>query len=242
MKYTSLSFSTPLSIQLCCTSYVTTDQLGNFSLPAGPLLIRFRFLDAGPRFDYFTLTLTQTLPVTLSTFQASKQDKTVHLNWASEFEESLDHYGVERSLDGGQTFTSIGSVTALNNSVGAEYRYVDNDLPTTTDQAYLYYRLRANDFDGTTTLHGPVAVRRTGASDSGLTVIPNPATGSSSVRILGADAGAKLSIMSIDGKNLSVLNPSAVGVYELPDLVPGIYLVRMTKGSDTGTLTRVVIR
>ena len=37
--------------------YETTDNLGSFALPAGPLLIRFRSLDAGPRFDFFTLTL-----------------------------------------------------------------------------------------------------------------------------------------------------------------------------------------
>lgn len=37
--------------------YETTDNLGSFSLPAGRILIRFRTLDTGPRFDYFTLTL-----------------------------------------------------------------------------------------------------------------------------------------------------------------------------------------
>ena len=37
--------------------YITTDNLGSFDLPAGPLLLRFRHLDAGPRFDFFTLTL-----------------------------------------------------------------------------------------------------------------------------------------------------------------------------------------
>ncbi|MFK7936448.1 MAG: T9SS type A sorting domain-containing protein [Saprospiraceae bacterium] len=39
--------------------YITTDDLGSFSLPAGPLLLRFRHLDAGPRFDFFTLTLDE---------------------------------------------------------------------------------------------------------------------------------------------------------------------------------------
>ena len=39
--------------------YMTTDNLGSFELPAGPQLLRFRHLDAGPRFDYFTLTLEE---------------------------------------------------------------------------------------------------------------------------------------------------------------------------------------
>jgi hypothetical protein len=39
--------------------YVTADNLGNFELPAGPLLLKFQHLDAGPRFDFFTLTLEE---------------------------------------------------------------------------------------------------------------------------------------------------------------------------------------
>ncbi|MFK7932069.1 MAG: hypothetical protein AB8G22_01085, partial [Saprospiraceae bacterium] len=39
------------------STYATTDDLGSFSLPAGPLLIRVRILDNGPNFDFFTLTL-----------------------------------------------------------------------------------------------------------------------------------------------------------------------------------------
>ena len=39
------------------SDYVTTDNLGSFDLPAGPLLIRFRVLDNGPSFDFMTFTL-----------------------------------------------------------------------------------------------------------------------------------------------------------------------------------------
>jgi hypothetical protein len=39
--------------------YVTLDNLGSFSLPAGPLLFKFNHLDAGPRFDFFTITLDE---------------------------------------------------------------------------------------------------------------------------------------------------------------------------------------
>lgn len=39
--------------------YITTDNLGSFYLPAGPLLLKFNHLDAGPRFDFFTVTLDE---------------------------------------------------------------------------------------------------------------------------------------------------------------------------------------
>jgi len=39
--------------------YATADDLGSFTLPAGPLLLKFNHLDAGPRFDYFTITLDE---------------------------------------------------------------------------------------------------------------------------------------------------------------------------------------
>ena len=39
--------------------YLTTDNLGSFFLPAGTLLLKFVHLDAGPRFDFFTITLDE---------------------------------------------------------------------------------------------------------------------------------------------------------------------------------------
>ncbi len=39
--------------------YITADNLGSFTLPAGPLLLKFNHLDAGPRFDFFTITLDE---------------------------------------------------------------------------------------------------------------------------------------------------------------------------------------
>ena len=39
--------------------YVTLDDLGSFTLPAGPLLLKFNHLDAGPRFDFITITLDE---------------------------------------------------------------------------------------------------------------------------------------------------------------------------------------
>ena len=41
------------------SDYVTTDSLGSFDLPAGPLLIRIRTLDTGPSYDFFTFTLVE---------------------------------------------------------------------------------------------------------------------------------------------------------------------------------------
>jgi len=43
--------------------YVTLDDLGNFTLNAGPQLLKFVHLDAGPRFDFFTITLEEEIIV-----------------------------------------------------------------------------------------------------------------------------------------------------------------------------------
>jgi hypothetical protein len=76
-----------------------------------------------------------TLPVTLTSFIATAQNKTVVLNWKTASENSIDNYKLERSADG-RNFNSIASIPGLN-IMGAGYNYIDNSpLPGVS-----YYRL-----------------------------------------------------------------------------------------------------
>lgn len=81
---------------------------------------------------YFTYI---TLPVTLTSFKATMQNKTVYLNWQTSLENDIFSYNIERSSDG-SNFNTLGSITGLNVS-GARYNYIDNTpLPGVS-----YYRL-----------------------------------------------------------------------------------------------------
>ncbi|HMK27382.1 MAG TPA: hypothetical protein VK483_15225 [Chitinophagaceae bacterium] len=88
---------------------------------------------------YYTFT---TLPVTLTSFTASMQNKNVQVNWKTTSEDNINNYNVERSADG-RNFNQITSVQALNAAV-ANYSYVDNNPLSGVS----YYRLNIQGMAG----------------------------------------------------------------------------------------------
>ena len=70
---------------------------------------------------YYTF---MTLQVSLSSFTATVQNKTVQLNWKTASENNINNYYVERSADG-RNFNTLTSIQGLNVS-GASYSYNDN--------------------------------------------------------------------------------------------------------------------
>lgn len=181
------------------------------------------------------------LPITLQSFTANPADKAVLLAWQTAAEENTQNFTLERSNDGGRTFLPIGSVAALDRREGAEYTFLDENLPPSGGQ--LYYRLIARDFDGAQEAFGPVAVNIAGEEEK-LQVIPNPSSASSSVQILGAAAGAELRIFAVDGRHVATLKATydSGTNFLLPALKPGVYIIRTTTGGAESKVTRVVIR
>ncbi len=76
-----------------------------------------------------------TLPVTLTSFTATLQSKTVQLKWKTASENNISNYKVERSADG-RNYNSITSIQGLN-IPGASYSYNDNNPLSGVS----YYRL-----------------------------------------------------------------------------------------------------
>src|SRR5690606_20929585 len=88
-----------------------------------------------------------TLPVSLTSFTAEKQNSVVKLNWTTASEQKNSHFDVLRSSDG-KAFHSIAEVAGAGdlNEV-RHYSYRDNNpFPGVN-----YYKLRQVDFDGTAT-------------------------------------------------------------------------------------------
>ena len=85
----------------------------------------------------YRVFITSILPVTMLSFDANKVDKKVKLDWSTTNEVDLANYEIQRSIDG-NTWQSIGSVTAHNLSGIQRYTYFDNTpLPGRS-----YYRLK----------------------------------------------------------------------------------------------------
>jgi hypothetical protein len=79
------------------------------------------------RVDHIRITVYYsfiTLPVTLTSFTAIAQNKTVVLNWKTASENNIDNYKLERSADG-RNFHPLASIPGLN-IMGASYNYTDN--------------------------------------------------------------------------------------------------------------------
>jgi hypothetical protein len=83
-----------------------------------------------------------TLPVTLTSFTATVQSKTVQLNWKTTSEDNINNYNVERSADG-RNFNPITNIQALNIPV-ANYNYIDNNPLSGVS----YYRLNIQGMAG----------------------------------------------------------------------------------------------
>ena len=116
-----------------------------------------------------TVTVTGTLPLSLTKFSGTKQSGAVKLAWQTDFEQSIKHYEVQRSTNG-VDFRKIGVVNAVgNSSVSQAYTFNDAEIVSNV----VYYRLKIIEDNGTSKLSKIVIIR----IDKGIvtsTISPNP--------------------------------------------------------------------
>lgn len=156
------------------------------------------------------------LPLSWTAFSAKRLEADVALQWKTEQEFNLDRFVVERHRDG-DGWQPVGSVTAYNSAVPNTYTYTDAGAP----QDNLYYRLRAEDFDGT--YEYSIVVSLAAAKGAHLRVLPNPA-GSFADLLL--EEGAHVQIFDAYGHTL-YNNPEADGNVRIEtfDWPSGMYSV-----------------
>lgn len=137
--------------------------------------IRFR-AERGSNFqsdmaiDNFQLLQLAPLPVELTMFNGSKNNKGEHLlNWQTASEENASHFLLEHSKDGVQ-FETIGKIAANGNSTSSSNYRFTNFFPSLPDN---YYRLKIIDLDATFEYSSIVYLSAT-KQDSEVTIFPNP--------------------------------------------------------------------
>lgn len=140
--------------------------LANWDDYAKMPLIRFDFVAQLPVYvapatpdlvlevDYIGFSSTTTLPVTLSSFTANKNNNGIVLNWTTASEHNNAHFDIMRSSDG-KVFEKIATVAgAGNSSKMLNYDFRDLNPVAGTN----YYQLKQVDFNGASTLSGIEAV------------------------------------------------------------------------------------
>ena len=109
------------------------------------------------------------LPVTLTSFTATRATTGVQVAWATASEKNSDFFEVQRALDG-QAFASVARLAA-HGTTAQSHRYDSFDAAAPATQ--LYYRLRQVDLDGTAAYSPVVTVAAAAGAEFALA--PNPA-------------------------------------------------------------------
>jgi glucose/arabinose dehydrogenase len=172
------------------------------------------------------------LPIVLRKFSVSEDNGTNLVKWATEQEENLDHFEVERSTNG-KDFTTIHLEVAKNQPLPSNYFFPDKGFSSGVN----YYRLKIIEIDKKVK-YSVVVKTISDIEAKGLTVIPNPNKGNFGLIINSITSEPILiNIRDVNGKlvlnrNESV-NPGQNVIYinGLDKKPSGTYIITVEQGS-----------
>lgn len=186
------------------------------------------------RVDNALLTGSALLPITLESFTAKAEYNQTHLAWATATEQNNAHFLIQRSVDGGRTFKTIGQVAGRGDSnERVDYTYVDQKPATGTN----YYRLHQFDYDGTNEFFGPVSVVFAGKGDA-VRVWPTLAENELTIETTtDSDDAVLLSVYDLNGRLMleQIASEKALQTtMSVAHLPAGAYFIRWQQGSAGG--------
>jgi hypothetical protein len=205
---------------------------GSHSLSAS---FTFQFLDlaeAGGTIAMYKLTWGTALPITLRSFEVQKAGLNALLTWTVENSNSnttITH--IERSANG-LDWLRIGEVLTQRNTPQAEYQFTDyQTLPGSN-----YYRLVMSDADGSDQYSA--IGKLTFGTQSGVSIYPNPAGSTISIRSQDQRAITSVTIMNQAGAVVYSGDGSNTRI-DVSALAPGNYLLRVVAGGEVAILKMV---
>ncbi len=167
------------------------------------------------------LILTVTLPVSLTEFNAYKQNKTAVLRWTTSFEQNNRGFEIQRSSDG-INFSQIGWMAGLGNS-SSLHTYLFTDATPLNGKNF--YRLNQLDFDNHSKFSEIRKVDFEQVID--FSVYPNPATNVLNVQF--SSNMETIKITDLQGRLLWNGNTNGSLQIQIPiqQLPAGIYLLEV---------------
>jgi len=171
---------------------------------------------------------TKNLPITLFSFTAIANNEIIQTNWHTSTELNTSHFTIQHSTDG-SSFTDIGTVKAIGSGANS-YTYTDNN-PT---NGINYYRLQSVDKDGAAS-YSKVVSASLAINDSRLTIYPNPAKSSVTIR---GNHIASVQVIDNMGRVVKVfsLKDATNPLLSVSGLAAGVYHLRIqtTDGNVSG--------
>lgn len=185
----------------------------------------------------YQVPVESTLPVKLSEFNAKKTDTKVELEWTTTMEKNVSHFAVQRSMNGSE-YSDIGMIfTTGDSDIERDYHFTD-DVKSMNKQV-IYYRLKMVDLDGKFQ-YSPVRAIRIGAQSETPTVLayPNPVMDNLRVTLPASWQNNKITIdlVNTNGqvmKRVTNNRASQTETIDVRDLAVGLYMVRVSNGSET---------
>ena len=173
------------------------------------------------------------LPVKMVDFKAYPQADKVMTEWKSLVEINVDHYEVERSVDGIR-FGKLYSMPAKNNGNPVQYSWPDAN----PEMGNNFYRIKAVDRDGSVTYTNVINVIFGNQNKPGFTIYPNPATTQYVTLKLDNIPAGRYSVMvySVSGQlviNKTIDHPGGNGMVKLNlpgSMINGTYPVLFSDG------------
>jgi hypothetical protein len=190
---------------------------------------------------------SSSLPVELSLFTAILNGNSVDLNWRTESEINNSGFHVLRSTDA-HNWNEIGFEPGHGNStITHQYFYADHSLPA---HGIYYYRLRQEDYDGTSALSPVAAVDYSGnVSEIFLTNYPNPFSATTTISFsVPVTSNVSLKVFDVLGNCASEIfnEEKERGFYSVAfdrkNLSPGIYFCTLNSENSSKTIRLAISR
>ena len=187
-----------------------------------------------------------TLPITLKSFSAKKENKNVVVQWTTGSEINNDYFTIERS-NNGYDFIEIGKVDGSgNSSVDVSYSFTDK-APFSGDN---YYRLIQTNFDGKYKIYLPVHVKNNNREETTNNIIgisPNPFSGFFKIDYSVQEAGEiEIILFNREGKGERSIKIDAQEGFssyifnDISTLSPGVYYIMLKPASGSPIISKVV--
>jgi Secretion system C-terminal sorting domain len=188
-----------------------------------------------------TLNAFGDLPIILSNFTATLDQKAVNLDWTTQLEMNSSHFVIQSSTNAGASWNNIATVAAHGNSAEPiNYSFTDSKPATGTSE----YRLQMVDLDGKYA-YSAVKVVRIGLISS-VSIYPNPARDYVNVVLSGdASVSANIRLINQAGQLLMEKNVSNAGgttvAFSVSGYPQGNYLIIVTGSDGTQQVNKVFI-
>ncbi|HXH19688.1 MAG TPA: T9SS type A sorting domain-containing protein, partial [Chitinophagales bacterium] len=178
------------------------------------------------------------IPIELLNFNATLGNGVVSLQWSTASETNNAFFTVEKS--NGADFMEVAKISGSgNSSVEKNYTAVD-DKPYT---GISYYRLKQTDFDGNSKYSEVISVNNISAKTQ-MAFFPNPSEGVFKLKFFSPVPKVDLVIYSQQGTasfSKSFSSTAEVILSLKKELLPGIYYMQVSTGSEDFTIQKIVI-